>query len=477
MIKLFNTLSRQKEIFKPLRDKEVGLYTCGPTVYDYAHIGNLRTFLFEDILRRSLEYFGYKVKHVMNITDVGHLTSDADEGEDKLEKGAQREGKTVWQVAKFYTKSFLADSKKLNLKKAHKLIRATDTIQKQIDIIQKLSEKGYAYETSQAVYFDISKFSTYTKLSRQKLEEQVSGAREEVVKDPEKRNPQDFALWFKRVGRFKNHVMHWSSPWGDGFPGWHIECSAISSSELDQPFDIHTGGIDHIYPHHTNEIAQSEAAYEKPLANYWLHGEFLLVNGGKMSKSKGNFFTLRDIENKGFDLLAFRYLTLTTHYRSKLNFTWESLRAAENTLERFRNFISQLLTIGHLASDRVLSGQSRLKLKEYKKEFKEAVADDLNMPEAVAVVWKLINDYNREPEKYNPKKGLKLIYSFDKVLGLNLKKIGREKIPAEIKNLVEQREKLRNEKKWKEADEIREEIEKLGWKVKDTAEGTKITKN
>ena len=240
MMRLFNTLTRKKEIFKPLHDGKVGLYTCGPTVYDYAHIGNLRTFLFEDILRRTLEYFGYKVKHIMNITDVGHLTSDADEGEDKLEKGAQREGKSVWEIAKFYTKSFLDDSKKLNLKKAYKLIRATDTIQEQIAIVQKLFQKGYAYETSRAVYFNVSKSPTYTKLSRQKLEEQMPGAREEVVKDSEKKNPHDFALWFKLVGRFKNHVMRWSSPWGDGFPGWHIECSAISSSELGQPFDIHT---------------------------------------------------------------------------------------------------------------------------------------------------------------------------------------------------------------------------------------------
>ena len=317
MLKLYNTLTCKKEIFKPLRKDRVGLYTCGPTVYNYAHIGNLRTYVFEDILRRTLEYAGFKVRHVMNITDVGHLVSDADEGEDKLEKGARREGKSVWDITKFYTDAFLKDIEKLNIKKANYILPATKYIKEQIKIIEVLFKKGYAYETPQAVYFNVSKFKNYTKLSRQKLSQKITGAREEVVVDTQKRNPYDFALWFKVVGRFEHHTMRWPSPWGIGFPGWHIECSAISSSKLGQPFDIHTGAVDHINVHHTNEIAQSEVAFGKPLAKIWMHGEFLLIDSSKMAKSRDNFFTLETTINKGFTPLAFRYLVLNAHYRSK----------------------------------------------------------------------------------------------------------------------------------------------------------------
>ncbi|KKU04579.1 MAG: Cysteine-tRNA ligase, partial [Parcubacteria group bacterium GW2011_GWA2_45_30] len=339
---MVNTLTRKKEIFRPIHKNWVGLYTCGPTVYNYAHIGNLRTYIFEDVLRRTLEYAGYKIKHVMNITDVGHLTSDADEGEDKLEKEARQEKKSVWDIAEFYTGAFLNDISRLNIKRAGVLAPATKNIKQQITLIKKLFQKGFAYETTQAVYFDVSKFKTYTKLSRQRIDEKITAARAEVIQDPKKKNPPDFALWFKRIGKFKNHALHWSSPWGDGFPGWHIECSAISTKYLGQPFDIHTGGVDHISVHHTNEIAQSEGAFGKPLVKYWMHGEFLLLDQARMGKSVGNFITLNTLVEKGFNPFAFRYLALGAHYRSKLNFTWESLEAAKCSLERLYDFTKKI---------------------------------------------------------------------------------------------------------------------------------------
>ena len=308
VIYLHNQLTKKKEPFKPIKKGGVGLYTCGPTVYNFAHIGNLRTYIFEDVLRRVLEYNGFKIKHVMNITDVGHLTSDADTGEDKLEKMAKIEKKSVWDIAGFYTKQFLKDINLLNVKKADILSPATKNIEEQITIIKRLFKNRFVYETRSAVYFDVSKFKNYTKLSRQKLSEKISGAREEVVVDVEKKNPQDFVLWFKLAGRFEHHIMRWDSPWGKGFPGWHIECSAISRKYLGQPFDIHTGGVDHINIHHTNEIAQSEGAYGKPLANFWVHGEFLLIDGARMGKSEGNFITLKKLIEKGYEPPAFRYL-------------------------------------------------------------------------------------------------------------------------------------------------------------------------
>lgn len=472
MIRLYNTLTRKIENFKPIRKGRVGLYTCGPTVYNFAHIGNLRTYIFEDILRRTLEYAGYRVRHVMNITDVGHLTSDADEGEDKLEKGAKREGKTVWDIARFYTQAFLRDIRALNIKRAEKLIPATSAIREQITIIKKLFNGGFAYETPEAVYFDVSKFKDYTKLSRQRLEEKKVGARADVVADPAKKNPQDFALWFKRVGKFKNHTMHWSSPWGDGFPGWHIECSAISTSQLGQPFDIHTGGVDHISVHHTNEIAQSEGAFKKPLANVWMHGEFLLVADSKMAKSAGTFLTLHELEKKGFDPLAFRYLILTTHYRSKINFTWESLSGAEQSLDRLRGFIRILLSARR--------GQKRTgeeeSLERYKREFENALFHDLDMPKALSVFWSIMRAYNTAPARFNPSAVLKLIYSFDTVFGLGLSGIKKTVMSAGIKKLAEMRERYRQEKKWKEADEIRVKIEKAGFRVRDSKRGPILEK-
>ncbi len=470
MLKLYNTLGRRKEIFKPIRKEWVGLYTCGPTVYNYAHIGNLRTYIFEDVLRRTLEYAGYKVKHVMNITDVGHLTSDADSGEDKLDREAKKEGRSVWDIAKFYTHSFLRDIERLHVKKANYLIPATQAVNEQIKIILKLFGNGYAYETPQAIYFDVSRFKNYTKLSRQKLSQKILGARREVVVDLDKKNPYDFALWFKLAGRFKNHSMHWPSPWGKGFPGWHIECSAISTKYLGQPFDIHTGGVDHISVHHTNEIAQSEAAYKKILARYWLHGEFLLIDAGKMAKSEGNFITLDTLIKKEFNLLAFRYLVLTAHYRSKLNFTWKSLEAAQNSLQRLYDFV------------RELSERRNIHSRDYRgfasivKKFQNALSNDLDTSKALAVVWNLFHQYHKNPSHCDAKAMLKLLYNFDEVLGLGLKVVKPEKIPQKIISLANKREEYRKSKQWKEADKIRDGIQKLGYSVEDTSSGAVISK-
>ncbi len=471
-ITLYNTLTRKKEIFKPLRRGRVGLYTCGPTVYNYAHIGNLRTFIFEDVLRRALARAGYRVRHVMNITDVGHLTSDADTGEDKMEKGAVAEGKTVWDIAKFYTNAFLRDIAALNIRRADKLIPATATIKDQIALIKKLFAKGYGYETGQAVYFDVSRFKNYTRLSRQKLNQKKTAARSDVVEDPEKRQAQDFALWFKRVGKFSDHTMHWVSPWGDGFPGWHIECSAIATKYLGQPFDIHTGGVDHISVHHTNEIAQSEGAVGKPLACVWMHGEFLLVQEEKMAKSAGNFYTLATITKKDVDPLAFRYLALTAHYRSRLNFSWESLAAAEQSLARLRDFIGQIQE--NLPSSQYRRSPTSAVLKRYMQGFDKAMSDDLNMPRALAVIWDLINAYHKSPDEFDTAAVRTLLLGFDAILGLDLKNIKKESIPAAVKKLVAEREEARRQKDWHKADELRTQIHAAGYELEDKPDGPKI---
>ncbi|MDP3995626.1 MAG: cysteine--tRNA ligase, partial [bacterium] len=375
-MKLYNTLSRKKQTFTPLKKGRVSLYTCGPTVYHYSHIGNLRSYIFADTLERSLASEGYKVKRVMNITDVGHLTGDSDAGQDKLEAAAARSKKTVWDVARFYTKAFFDDCAQLNIKKPKKTVRATDAIPAQIKLITQLFKKGYAYETKQAVYFDISKFKSYGKLSGQSLEQKLVAARSEVVEDPDKKHPADFSLWFKRVGAHRDHAMHWKSPWGDGFPGWHIECSAISSKYLGQPFDIHTGGVDHIGTHHENEIAQSEAATGKPLAKVWMHNEFLVVDKRKMAKSSGSFVTLKDAQDKGFEPLSLRYLALTAHYRSLLHFSWDSLGAAQNALHNLLDEISR---------ERPQKKGKSADL--YIKKFKSHISNDLDTPQALALVW------------------------------------------------------------------------------------------
>ncbi len=458
-MKLYNTLTRKKQAFRPLKKGAVSLYTCGPTVYNFAHIGNLRSYLFADTLERSLAFAGYKVKRVMNITDVGHLTSDADIGEDKLEKEAARSKRTVWDVAEFYAKAFFKDCAELNIKKPHTVVKATDTVKDQIKLIQQLFKKGYAYETRQAVYFDIAKFKKYGALSGQSLEEKLIRARSEVVGDPEKKRPADFALWFKRVGRHKDHAMRWKSPWGEGFPGWHIECSAISSKYLGQPFDIHTGGIDHIGTHHANEIAQSEAAYGKPLAKVWMHNEYLVIDKAKMSKSAGMFITLSDVKERGFEPLSLRYLALTAHYRSQLSFSWESLEAAQKAYDNLLDMVADVLS-----QKRARSGSSLV----FDSKYRAFINDDLNTPKALALLWDVMKSSSLGAENKR-----ELAISFDRVLGLDLfkraRKVleGRNKIPSHIFGQAQRRWKLREQGEYDEADAIRLRLAKQGYEIQD----------
>ena len=457
MFKIYNTLSKRIEEFLPLNPPTVTLYTCGPTVYDYTHIGNLRTYVGNDILKRSLETNGYEVKHVMNITDVGHLVSDEDVGEDKIEKGARESGRSVWEVANFFEDHFWKSTKSLNIKRANIVAKATDHIEEQIKLIHKLEKNGFIYITPQAIYFDITKFPTYTKLSGQKLEEKEVGARVDVVVDKHKKNPADFALWFFTVGRFKDHVMKWPSPWGEGFPGWHIECSAMAMEYLRDTIDIHTGGVDHISVHHTNEIAQSEAATGKPFVKYWVHHNFLQVDGEKMSKSKKNFYRIEDLVQKGFDPLALRYLFLTAHYRDKLNFTWESLEAAQNALNNLREIIRDW-------------EEPKIGCAQFEKDFNEDASNDLNMPQAVAIMWNMVrSDYPTSAKA-------KTLLEMDKILGLNLEQyLGKSiDIPEEVMHLVSKREQARNEGDFKQSDKLRKEIKSKGYIIEDTKTGPKV---
>ena len=459
MLKLFNTLTRKKENFKPIK-KIVGLYTCGPTVYLFAHIGNLRTYLFEDILKRVLEYNQYKIKHVMNITDVGHLTSDDDTGQDKMEKGAEREKKTVWDIARFYTRAFKKDLQLLNVKSPDVWVKASDTIKAQIELIEKLEKKGFTYKISDGIYFDSSKLKSYGRLWGEKEKKLRAGARVEMVSG--KKNPTDFALW-KFVPAGQKRQMEWNSPWGKGFPGWHTECVVMGIDNLGIPFDIHCGGIDHISIHHTNEIAQAEAAYGRNLANYWMHGDFLVLKEGKMSKSKGNIIILNTIIDKRFSPLAYRYLALNAHYRSRLTFSWKAMESAQNSLNSLYQKISEIKTAKALK--RTKQG------KEYEKKFLETVNDDLDMPKSLAIMWQLIKDKKvSDNEKYA------ILLDFDKVLGLNLNKIKKPRISSNIRILAREREKYRKDKNWEKADELRKKAEKMGYIIEDTDEGSKIGK-
>ncbi len=473
MLKLYNTLTRQKEAFKPIHRNRVGLYTCGPTVYNYAHIGNLRTYIFEDILQRTLEYEGYAVNRVMNITDVGHLTADSDTGEDKVEKEAKKERKSVMEIVHFYTKAFFDDLRELNIKIPEILEPATKHIDEEQKIIKKLFENGLAYETESAVYFDVAKYGLekYLKLSRQPLDEKRTGAREEVIVDPQKKSPADFVLWFKLAGKFKNHIQHWPSPWGEGFPGWHIECSAISSKFLGQPFDIHVGGVDHIGTHHTNEIAQSEGAYGVPLANFWLHGEFLLMSDAKMAKSVGNFLTLGELEKRGINPLAFRYFVLNTHYRSKLNFSWKGLEGAQAGLKNLYRSVYHLL----LEKNRPAPNAKKVTRRpDYDAQFSDALNDDLNAPRALSWLHEAVR-----AENFTAKEKLALIEKFDRVLGLKLLetakgvlKANRGAETANIRKLVGNYEKFRASKQFMNSDRLRKKILELGYEVEDTKSGT-----
>ena len=460
MLKVYNTLTRKKEIFKPLRDKKVGLYACGPTVYLFAHIGNLRTYIFEDILKRILKYNDYKIKHIMNITDVGHLTSDADTGEDKIEKGAKREKKTVWEIAEFYTKAFKKDLKLLNIEEPDVWVKATKTIKDQIDLIRILEKKGFTYVIKDGVYFDTSKLKNYGRLWGKKKIKIKAGKRVKMV--PGKKNPTDFALW-KFTPKGVKRQMEWDSPWGRGFPGWHTECVVMAVKNLGIPFDIHCGGIDHISIHHTNEIAQAEAAYKKVLANYWLHGEFLILKEGRMGKSKGNIVILENLIKEGFNPLSYRYLCLGAHYRSKLTFSQQTLKGAENSLNNLYEKIIEIKTENKKQKVR------NKKIESFQKKFSDFINDDLNTPKALALAWKVIkNQELSNSEKYQ------LLTEFDKIFGLDLAKIKKPAISREIKDLIEIREKHRQQKKWQKADEIRKKIKKLGYKIEDTNEGVKV---
>ncbi len=458
MLKLYNSLSRAIETFKPIKKSEVGFYSCGPTVYDNVHVGNLRTLILADVLHRVLKFDGLKINFVMNITDVGHLTSDGDSGQDKMEKNAKTV-EDVMAVAKKYTDAFLADIKAINILTPDQLPKASDHIKEQIEMIQSLIDKGFAYESTDAVYFDISKAKDYTKLIGQNLEDMKLGARQEVVKDPNKHNDHDFVLWFKTVGRYEHHIQRWQSPWGEGFPGWHIECSAMSRKYLGDHFDLHVGGVDLKFPHHTNEIAQSEGFSGKQFVNYWIHGEHLLIDQGKMAKSEGNFMTLQTVIDKGINPLAYRYLTLTSHYRSKLNFTWDSLTAAQNALNNLYQEISSYPNEGKT-------------IQEFSAAFKDAVNDDLDMPKGIAIMWDMIKSDNSEQDK------LATIFEFDKVLGLDLEKVWmtNKEIPVEVSNLVKDRDNARTVRDFAKSDEIRKQLEEKGYEVDDTPDGTKLKK-
>lgn len=464
-MKIYNTLTTEKEEFIPIDKEVVTIYSCGPTVYNYAHIGNLRTYIFMDILRRVLQYEGYKLRHVMNITDVGHLVSDADEGEDKMVKTAKEQQKSPWEIAEYYTKVFFDDIKELNIQKPEIISKATEHISEMIEFVQGLLEKGYGYETSDGIYFNIGKFEGYGKLSRINLDEQIAGARVEV--NEEKRHPADFALWKKAP---KEHIMQWPSPWGMGYPGWHIECSAMGRKYLGDFFDIHTGGVDHIPIHHENEIAQSEALLGKPAVKYWMHGEFLLVNNGKMSKSLGNTYTVSDLKSNGFDPLTFRYFCLNAHYRNKLNFTWNAMEAAQTSYKRLIN--------GALAHKNASEEENKIDIETidtFKNEFEEAITDDLNIPKALGVVWNVVRHEKKARALFD------LLVEFDKVLGLNIDAVEEEKgdtkeveLDDEIKELISKRQQARKEKNWKLADEIRDKLNDMGIILEDTPQGVRV---
>ncbi len=465
-INLYNTLTHKEDEFKPITKDNVSIYSCGPTVYSYAHIGNMRTYIFVDSLRRMFKYNGYKLNHVMNLTDVGHLTSDADTGEDKMEKAAKKEGKNPYEIAEFYSKVFFEDLSKLNIDLPNTITKATDNIPQMLEMVKEIMANGYAYETSTGIYFDVSKLDKYPILSNNDLSGQEAGARIEV--DPEKRNPADFAIWIKAP---ENHIMKWDSPWGKSYPGWHIECSAMGRRFLGEKFDIHTGGEDHISIHHENEIAQCKGAFGHNPANNWMHCAFLLVDGGKMSKSLGNIYTITDLEKKGIEALAYKLFCFSAQYRTKLNFTFEGVTASQKALNRLREGY-----IKHTKGTEKISSEI---INEYEEKFHKAINDDLNMPQAMGVIWDIIRNDTKSNDFAN------LLLKFDEALGLDIvnsdkylkeSKNENQDIPEEILEMSEKRNQAKKEKNWAEADNLRNEIQENGYNIKDTATGTIITK-
>jgi len=456
MLKLYNTLTRKKEVFKPLHDNEARIYGCGPTVYWYQHIGNIRRYIFEDTLKRVLLYDKFKVKHAINITDVGHLTSDADIGEDKMMKALVREGlpptkESLLKIAKKYTDAFMIDLKKVNFIEPDIWPKATEHIKEMIELIKKIEKNGYTYKTKVGLIFDTSKFKNYAKLARLKKEQLKAGARTEI--DPERKNPSDFALW---ITNQPTHIMQWDSPWGKGFPGWHIECSAMSGKYLGETFDIHTGGEEHIPVHHTNEIAQSETANGKKFVNYWLHMRWLVFKGQKISKSSGGLFTISGLEKQGYNPLAFRYLCMAAHYRTQLEFSLDNLKNAQNSYDRIKNIVSGIKDDGKINE-------------KYLKRFEDAINDDLEMPKALQVLWEMLRDEKTEGK-------FETIKKMDEVFGLKLLEKEKISVPKEVLEIVHEREKARKDKNWKKSDELREKVKKLGFWINDTSEGPHVTK-
>ncbi len=444
-LKIYNTPKRKKEMFKPIEKGKVGMYVCGPTIYNYVHLGNLRAYLFADILRRHLKFLKYKVKEVMNLTDV----------DDKTIRDSQKEKKSLSEFTKKYEKGFLEDIKEMNIEKPEVMPRATEHIKEMITIVKDLMNKGIAYKTDDGIYFSIKKFKNYGKLSKIKIKDLKIGASERILKDEyDKENANDFALWKFYTPDDGN--VFWETEIGKGRPGWHIECSAMSMKYLGETFDIHTGGVDLIFPHHENEIAQSEAHTGKKFVNYWIHNEWVLIDGKKMSKSLENFYNLNDITTEGYSPLDLRYFYLTKIYRQKFNFTWKNLDSAKKSLQRLKNLISEISDDGK-------------ENKKYLKEFKNAMNDDLNTPKALQVLWKLIRDKKAEGK-------IQTIKKMDEIFGLNLLKKEKIEIPSEIEKLIKEREKFRKEKNWERADELREEIGKKGWSVDDGERGSEVRK-
>ena len=461
MIKLYNTLTRKKEVFVPEKDNTVRMYSCGPTVYSYAHIGNFRAYIFMDTLRQVLKYNGYKIDGVMNITDVGHLTSDGDTGEDKMEKASKKENKTPIEIAEFYAKQFFVDLKKLNIETPEHIVKATDHINDIIEFVKGLVENGMAYEVNGNVYFDVLKLQSYGRLSGINLEDLKAGAR--IAVNKEKKSPYDFALWIKAP---ENHIMKWQSPWGLGYPGWHIECSTMGRKYLGDTFDIHTGGVDHIPVHHENELAQSEGLTGKLQARFWMHVEFLQVDGGKMSKSLGNCYLIDELEKRGYSALDYRYFCLNGHYRKKLNFTFEALDSSKTARQRLLQLI-----FAHKNGKEPCDEE---KLQEFKNQFVDSINDDLNIPYALGVLWTMLK------EMPNSKKVYELALDMDRVFGLSLELCEPEEkqsdIPAEVLELVQNRIDAKLKKDYKLADELRAKIEELGFVVIDKRDGYEIKK-
>ena len=457
-MRIFNTLSHKVEDFIPYDGNKVKMYTCGPTVYNYAHIGNLRTYIFEDIFEKTLRYLGYDVTRCMNITDVGHLTSDSDSGEDKMVRESIKEHKSVLEIAKFYTEAFKKDFLTLNNKWPDIVSPATQNIEMYFKIISKLLEDGYAYQNGGNIYFDTSKLDDYYKLTNHKIDEMVVGVRDGVDEDSNKRNQADFVLWFTK-SKFNDQELKWNSPWGVGYPGWHIECSGISIKNLGEYLDIHCGGVDNIFPHHTNEIAQSESYLGHKWCNYWVHGEHLNVLGTKMSKSKGNILTVSTLIEKGYNPLSYRYLCLTSHYRKQLMFSYDILDNAEKSYLKLKNKVQMLNTDGDVDKE---------VFNKYNEQFKDLIADDLNTSNALTLVYDVLKSDINDKTKYE------LIKSFDDVLSLDLTK--KDTIDSELKSYIEEkineRKEAKSNKNYELADKIRNELLEKGIILKDTKDGT-----